>query len=721
MMSPEIVMSSRRRAPLFIFLLALPLVLPVFGQKPTAAKSVLRPAPLLEKDLPPKYRSFLTLVTYIIIDKEKDVFLQLSNDRDRDIFIESFWKLRDPTPGTAENEFKIEHIQRFEYANTILGRGSTRPGWMTDRGKFHIILGKPSSIDRYDSTLGVRPCEVWSYYTDGAKGMPLHFGLVFFQKGGTGDYRLYDPFIDGPRALMSQTPEASSIDSEDYSALYDRLMDIAPALADFSISLIPGEYGIGFTPSPRNALLIAEILDSPKVKLRPTYATHFLDYKGLVSTEYMSNYVDSEGLVAVLPEPTLGMSFIHFAVKPLQASVDYYAAGDQYFSTFAISVSLRKPGPEGAAGEVVYQYTRDLPFYFPAGEEAKVRSNGVSVEDVFPAVPGAYKLSVLLQNAVGMEFSVYETDLVVPEPPSRPRLTPPLFGYRSQDTPSGLVAPFLVGAKKILIDPKNLYGQGDQISLALIAENAAALRESGSVRVVFRAAGKTEEVRKSIELRLRDLPPGRDIPVLMTFPARDLPPDYYEVQATLLDGAGKPQDARTGQVIVSMAEKIGHPIPDAKGVPLANRHLMLGLLARQSAGLRRDDQADAYYRRVFEIKPDFAPGLAEYAQFLLGAGRLDRCLEIIERIQADSGLRFQYHSIRGKALLGQKKYAPAEASLLEAVRIYNSDTSVLNALGDVSLRLRKKAEAVEALKASLRLNPDQEEAKALLAEAEKLK
>ena len=57
-----------------------------------------------EKDLSPRFQDFLKLTKYIILDQEEDVFLQLASDRDRDIFIESFWKQRDPTTGTPDNE-----------------------------------------------------------------------------------------------------------------------------------------------------------------------------------------------------------------------------------------------------------------------------------------------------------------------------------------------------------------------------------------------------------------------------------------------------------------------------------------------------------------------------------------------------------------------------------------------------------------------------------------
>jgi len=119
-----------------------------------------------EKDLPKKYRDFLDLVAYIILPEEKEVFLQLTNDRDRDLFIESFWKQRDPTPGTPQNEFKEEHIRRFNYANKFFSRNSPREGWRTDMGRFYIILGPPTSIERFEGTLGVYPTQVWYYYGD---------------------------------------------------------------------------------------------------------------------------------------------------------------------------------------------------------------------------------------------------------------------------------------------------------------------------------------------------------------------------------------------------------------------------------------------------------------------------------------------------------------------------------------------------------------------------
>ena len=111
-----------------------------------------------EKVNPPEnYKKWIEEeVAYIITSKEKSVFLQLKTDRERDIFIEAFWKQRDPTSGTARNEFKEEHYRRVSYANEYFGRGTPRPGWKTDQGRIYIVLGKPNSIETYENVMNVR-------------------------------------------------------------------------------------------------------------------------------------------------------------------------------------------------------------------------------------------------------------------------------------------------------------------------------------------------------------------------------------------------------------------------------------------------------------------------------------------------------------------------------------------------------------------------------------
>src|SRR5438270_11012729 len=88
-------------------------------------------------------------VAYIITDEERAAFKQLSNDEERDNFIEAFWQRRDPTPDTVENEFKEEHYRRIAYANEHFAAGI--PGWKSDRGRIYIVYGPAAEIESHRS------------------------------------------------------------------------------------------------------------------------------------------------------------------------------------------------------------------------------------------------------------------------------------------------------------------------------------------------------------------------------------------------------------------------------------------------------------------------------------------------------------------------------------------------------------------------------------------
>jgi len=107
-------------------------------------------AKALRIELSKTYRKWLDEdVRWIITDQEKSAFMQLSNDEERDQFIEAFWQRRDPTPDTEVNEFKEEHYRRIAYANEHFAAGI--PGWKSDRGRMYIVFGPADEIDSHPS------------------------------------------------------------------------------------------------------------------------------------------------------------------------------------------------------------------------------------------------------------------------------------------------------------------------------------------------------------------------------------------------------------------------------------------------------------------------------------------------------------------------------------------------------------------------------------------
>jgi GWxTD domain-containing protein len=129
----------------------------------------------VKQELKGQYKTWLDQdVRWIITDEEAKAFKSLSNDEERDQFIEQFWQRRNPNPDSPDNEFRDEHYARIAYANEHFAAG--KPGWMTDRGHIYIAFGKPDSIDSHPSggqyerpmeegggETSTFPFEVWHY------------------------------------------------------------------------------------------------------------------------------------------------------------------------------------------------------------------------------------------------------------------------------------------------------------------------------------------------------------------------------------------------------------------------------------------------------------------------------------------------------------------------------------------------------------------------------
>ncbi|HXE30344.1 MAG TPA: GWxTD domain-containing protein [Terriglobales bacterium] len=144
----------------------------------------------LEKELNPEDKKWLNEdVAYIITPEERQAFLQLSNEDEREAFIESFWQRRNPDPESTFNQYKEDYYQRFAYANQHFAAGV--PGWKTDRGRIYITWGPPDERDNHDAggaydrpieegggSTSTYPFEDWTYnYLEGI-GSDIHLEFV---------------------------------------------------------------------------------------------------------------------------------------------------------------------------------------------------------------------------------------------------------------------------------------------------------------------------------------------------------------------------------------------------------------------------------------------------------------------------------------------------------------------------------------------------------------
>jgi len=152
------------------------------------------------KELDSSYRQWLTEdVTYIISPDERNAFLQLDTNEEREQFIEQFWLRRSSNPDLPENDFKEEHYRRIAYANEHYASGI--PGWKTDRGRMYIMWGPADEVEShptggtYDRPMeegggstSTYPWETWRWRY--LEGIGENIILEFVDPSGSGEYHL---------------------------------------------------------------------------------------------------------------------------------------------------------------------------------------------------------------------------------------------------------------------------------------------------------------------------------------------------------------------------------------------------------------------------------------------------------------------------------------------------------------------------------------------------
>jgi GWxTD domain-containing protein len=204
-------------------------------KRPRSVKEQIQAQKAVKQELKGAYKTWLDQdVTYIISDEERKAFKNLSNDEERDAFMENFWQRRNPNPDSPENEFREEHYRRIAYANEHFAAG--KPGWKTDRGHIYISFGKPDSIDSHPSggnydrpveegggSTSTFPFEVWTYrYLD---GIGENIEVEFVDTCSCGDYHFTINRGEKDALLHIPTNGATLYESMGQGKKGDRLSD----------------------------------------------------------------------------------------------------------------------------------------------------------------------------------------------------------------------------------------------------------------------------------------------------------------------------------------------------------------------------------------------------------------------------------------------------------------------------------------------------------------
>jgi GWxTD domain-containing protein len=377
-------------------------------RRPLTEKQKKANAKALKQELSATYKKWLNEdVRWIITPEEMSAFKQLSNDEERDAFIEQFWLRRDPTPDTPENEYKEEHYRRIAYANEHFAAG--KAGWRTDRGRIYIAYGPPDEIDAHPSggsyerpmeegggETSTYPFEDWRYrYIEGVGQEVI---LEFVDPCMCGDYHLtIDP---NEKDALLHTPNAGL-------TLYEQMgmANKGQRIANSGTGAAnPGpEAGLQSNNEFARMELLAKVNQAPKVKFKDLeeVVSHKINVN-LMPFEVMTDFVKVTGDTVLVP--------VTLQVK--NKDVTFISKDGIQRGTVNIFGRVT-----GLTGKVAQTFEDTVQIDVPQDLLEKTVEHSSLYWKAIPLRPGRYRFDVVVKDVNGDRVGTWTRGVQVPEFP----------------------------------------------------------------------------------------------------------------------------------------------------------------------------------------------------------------------------------------------------------------------------------------------------------------
>jgi GWxTD domain-containing protein len=699
--------TTRTRTPALFAALVMALCLPING-------AWSRPDERLER-MPEKYRKWLEQeVVYIITDHEREAFLDLQSVQEWEAFMAAFWRRRDPDPLTPVNEFKEEHYRRLEYANRELGREASVPGWMTDRGKMYIILGKPHDRETFRAIPGIYPAELWFYMADKEHSLPPMY-LLFFQDNYAGPYRLFNYLLDQPEDLL---PAQTWYTNDTRREAYDLLENFSPDLARATLTMRADEgIAANLFQTERAGLdyqvLLSDIEQSPFRRVDTSYVDAARDARGLVESEYLFNYIPNYAVADVLPGPG-GTSFVHYSIEiePQHMTLAKDERENVYYTRFELRGEVTTTDGE----KVLLQFVKEPYMRLTESQFQDVQSRPFSYRDMFPIAFGDYRFRVVLKNRARSEYTIFETDLHVPSRGDAPFLAAPVLLYGTNEMtssePADAYRTYQLGSLRLNPNAKRAFVIGEALRAYIPVENVTAEHQL-SLRLVSQ-----EDPSQVLDERQQALGQYGGNPVVESFPLVDVTSGRYRLVADLLSPSGDVLASTFADFDVTPRTAIARPWVMRETIDGEEIALTWSAVAEQYLKLGETETARKMYEDALKNDPNLTTARIVLARLHLDEKRSVEAIKLLEPAYAQNKDDAQVLLLLGDAHFQSGNYPRAAKLYEEAIILRPPTPSLFNALGICYAQQGNAEKAVHYLERSLELDPDQEQVKDLM---EKLK
>jgi len=506
--------------------------------KPLTEKERKKREEKLRKELETPYKKWLNEdVVYIITDEERQAWKRLATDEEREQFIEQFWLRRDPTPDTAENEFKEEHYRRIAYANERYASGI--PGWKSDRGRIYITFGPPDEIESHPSggsyerpaeegggTTSTYPFEQWRYRW--IEGIGTDIIIEFVDPTMSGEYRMTmdpsekDALLYVPNAgltLMEQMGMASKTDR---------------------FNRTDGTHlGQSFGGQPAKMNEFERLEQFAKLQKPPVIK--FKDLEAAVN------------------------SVIKFNILPFQVHADFFPLTESSVLT-NITIQLENKdlqfqAKEGVQKAVVNVYGRITtmarrvitPFEDTVTVDAPTEALSAYVkrssiyQKSIPLAPGMYRLNMVVRDVVGGNMNNYELALNVPRYDAEKLVTSSLvLADLIEEVPTRSIGTgqFVIGKNKVRPRINSTFRRDEKMGIYLKAYNFTpdekTKKPNGIVDYSVVRSGTSEKIFEFSEAVDKiNGASNTQVTIAKLLPLQSLTPGQYTLKMKLTDNIKK--------------------------------------------------------------------------------------------------------------------------------------------------------------------------------------
>ena len=368
---------------------------------------VLAPYIQAAEKLTPPYKRWLDHdVVYLISKDERDAFLHLNTNDERDQFIQHWWDIRNPDPGAPTNAYKDEIYKRLAYVNQWYSTpAGSDNGWRTERGRVYIQLGPPKQKNPILGASQTKPMEIW-FYENVNPALPPYFYILFYQKDIGGDFKVYSPYFDGPDKLTTTVMAVN--DRASAFKLIDN--ELGREVARTTLSLVPSEPVDTDTAnsSMESDVMLSILRNLPNHPLTKEMIKHNADMVSSVSHRIVlsGDYLDV--LTTTLRDP-VGDTYLSYLLR-VKKPVDFaiIKSKDQYYYNADVLLTVRDE-----KDQVVMTQKYVVTKYLSDSDYNQVKSKLFGVEGVLPLPPGKYKAEMILTNKATQSAWKLNRELVV--------------------------------------------------------------------------------------------------------------------------------------------------------------------------------------------------------------------------------------------------------------------------------------------------------------------